>query len=97
MAAVELPASLPLAATVADALFLHELLQARFKVEVRCNLLSTVSRSGQLAALGRCIHQSDCSSFSWAVRHSFGRHHVLVVTEAGPTGNDCSEHNLCGL
>ncbi|CAL8469935.1 g9477 [Coccomyxa elongata] len=34
MAAVELPASLPLAATVADALYLHELLQTRFKIEV---------------------------------------------------------------
>ena len=35
MAAVELPASLPLAATVADALYLHEVLQTRFKIEVR--------------------------------------------------------------
>lgn len=34
MAAVELPASLPLAVSVADALYLHELLQIRFKIEV---------------------------------------------------------------
>ncbi|EIE25754.1 PLP-dependent transferase [Coccomyxa subellipsoidea C-169] len=34
MAAVELPSSLPLAASVADALFLHEMLRTRFKIEV---------------------------------------------------------------
>lgn len=34
MAAIELPGSLPLAATVPDALFLHDTLQQRFCVEV---------------------------------------------------------------
>ncbi len=35
MAAIELPAALPLAPTPPDALFLHHTLQQRFRVEVR--------------------------------------------------------------
>ena len=48
MAAVELPSTLPLAASVADAAFLHELLRTRFKIEVR-----------KCASLKSCMHSNS--------------------------------------
>lgn len=47
MAAIELPPGLPLAATVADALWLLETLRSRFKVEVRRLLRHPASLLGR--------------------------------------------------
>lgn len=57
MAAVELPSTLPLAASVADAAFLHELLRTRFKIEVR-----------KCAPLKSCMHAAVRNSLDIHVR-----------------------------
>ena len=67
MAAVELPSTLPLAASVADAAFLHELLRTRCKIEVRkCASLNFCMKSNSLDIYVRpdaAEPQLSCQSF----------------------------------